>query len=344
MFKPLMDACEAAAAEPLRGITLDGQIQPNLFSIEASGASTGPILDAAKSLLGLLDSTPKAAVSFPLDAQERRTWFNIHPNIFRHGLLLEAASAAQRDAALAVIAASLSPRGYRQARDVKRLNGLLAEITGSSDQFGEWPYWFSLFGRPSADEPWAWQIDGHHLNVNCLVLDDRLVFTTSFMGSEPCHVHDGPLAGTAVFDAETRAGLEFLRALDDTQRSVAVLRSSIAPADLPAELNHPVDGRMQAGAFKDNAVIPFEGVRGGQLNAMQRVGLRDLVATYVGWADDGHAALTMRDVDAHLENTHFCWMGAQGDERLSAERVPGAESSDSGGVGSLREDEQDVAA
>ena len=46
-------------------------------------------------------------------------------------------------------------------------------------------------------------------------------------------------------------------------------------------------GRTQAGAFKDNAVIPYGGVRGGQLNAMQRVGLRDLVATYVGWADDG---------------------------------------------------------
>lgn len=94
MIATIMDACEAAAAEPLRGITVDGQIQPNLFSIDASGVSSGPILDAAQALLGLLDSTQKAAISFPLDAQERRMWFNIHPNIFHHGLLLEDASAA----------------------------------------------------------------------------------------------------------------------------------------------------------------------------------------------------------------------------------------------------------
>ena len=136
----------------------------------------------------------------------------------------------------------------------------------------------------------------------------RLVFTPSFMGSEPCHVHDGPLTGIAVFDAETHGGLELLRALDDTQRAAALLRSSIAPADLPPELNHPVDGRMQAGAFKDNAVIASEGVRGGEMNAMERLRLRYLVATYVGWVNDGHAAVTMRDVDAHLDDTHFCWM------------------------------------
>ena len=141
-----------------------------------------------------------------------------------------------------------------------RLNRLLSEVTGLSDDFGEWPYFLSIFGEPSPEGPWAWQIDGHHLCVNGTIIGDQLVLTPTFMGSEPCHVFDGPLAGTMVFCAEERASLELIRSLDDQQAARAVLRSSIHPDDLPPELQHPFDGRMEAGAFQDNAVVPFAGV------------------------------------------------------------------------------------
>ena len=45
-----------------------------------------------------------------------------------------------------------------------RLNETIGEITGSWDEYGEWLYWLSIFGTPSTDQPWGWQIDGHHLN------------------------------------------------------------------------------------------------------------------------------------------------------------------------------------
>jgi len=312
MLKGLTDALVATVAEPLAGITTEGTVRPGLFSLGPTGVSTGPILDAVQALWGQLDAAQRARIALPLDADEKRMWFNIHPNVFRHGLLLEDLSQPQRDAALGVVQATLSARGFRQARDVMRLNGLLAEVTNSPDEYGEWPYWFSLFGEPSAEQPWAWQIDGHHLNVNCLVLGDQLVFTPTFMGSEPCHVRQGPLAGTEVFVPEERAGLDLIRSLDAAQQAKAVLRPSILPGDLPPELQHPVDGRMVAGAFKDNAVIPAEGVRGDELSDGQRRLLRGLIGTYVGWARDGHAALKMTEVDAHLDETSFCWMGAQG--------------------------------
>lgn len=79
-------------------------------------------------------------MTLPRDAAERRLWLNIYPNVYRHGLLLEDLNRAGRDAALAVMAASLSNRGFRQARDIMRLNGLLVDITGRADEFGEWPY------------------------------------------------------------------------------------------------------------------------------------------------------------------------------------------------------------
>jgi hypothetical protein len=56
-----------------------------------------------------------------------------------------------------------------------KLNEHALEITGKPEEYGEWFYWVSVFGTPSASEPWGWQIDGHHLNVNCFVLGDQLV-------------------------------------------------------------------------------------------------------------------------------------------------------------------------
>ena len=66
-----------------------------------------------------------------------------------------------------------------------KLNEHILEITGRPDEYGEWLYWMSIMGTPSATEPWGWQIDGHHLIVNCFILGDQMVLTPNFMGSEP---------------------------------------------------------------------------------------------------------------------------------------------------------------
>jgi hypothetical protein len=313
-LQPVLDTAKTCAAEPLVGITTDGHPRRGLFPLTATGVSTAPILDAAQSFLASLDARQRAKVAFDLEAEERRLWFNIHPNVFRHGLIFEDLAPAQRKAALRLMETTLSARGFAQARDIMRINAILIEVTGKAGDYGEWPYFITFFGTPSADTPWAWQIDGHHLNLNFFILGEELVFTPSFMGSEPCRVTHGPLAGTEVFVPEARAGLALVRSLDAGQAGKAVLRASILPDDLPPELKHPVDGRTAAGAFKDNAVIPYTGVRADALSDGQRRLLVSLISTYVGWARDGHAAVRMSEVGAHLNETHFAWMGGTGDE------------------------------
>lgn len=313
-LRSVLDAAVTCTAEPLVGISTDGQVRRGLYPVRATGVTTAPILDAAQGFLATLDAAQRSKLVFDLEADERRLWFNIHPNVFRHGLMLEDLAPAQRKAALRLMEATLSARGFTQARDIMRLNALLIEVTGKREDYGEWPYFVTLFGTPSADAPWGWQIDGHHLNLNFFVLADQLVFTPSFMGSEPCRVTSGRLAGTEVFVPEARAGLALVRSLDAKQAGKAVLQASILPEDLPPELKHPVDGRMAAGAFKDNAVIPYAGVRADALSDAQRRLLLALVGTYVGWAREGHAAVKMSEVEAHLNETHFAWMGATGDD------------------------------
>ena len=312
LIDPALEANAAALAAPMRGVTTDGNARAGLIPRRTTGVATGPIVEAAQAFAQHVGAERLAQMTFPIDSPEWRTWFNVHMNFYRHGVMLEDLDQAGRDAFCRLMRATMSARGFHQARDIMRLNGLLGEVTGSADEFGEWPYFVSFFGAPSADAPWGWQLDGHHLAVNCVIAGDELVLTPTFMGSEPCHASSGPLAGIRVMDVEERAGLDLIRSLDAPQRADAVLYPSIMSADIPRHLQHFIDGRMQAGAFKDNAVLPYLGVHAAGFTDAQRGLLRDTIGAYVGWANDRHAAVRMLDVDAHLDETWFSWMGGTG--------------------------------
>jgi hypothetical protein len=71
---------------------------------------------------------------------------------------------------------------------------------------------------------------------------------------------------------------------------------------------------MQAGAFHDNLVAPYQGVAGADLTEGQRGLLTALLATYVGRLTDPHARARMREVTTHLDETWFSWMGGTDDE------------------------------
>lgn len=320
-FKQMKERAETAVAEPFQGITADGTPELGLFPLRRTGVSTRPIVDAAEAFLASLPEDERAAARFPIDAAEWRTWHNIHPFLFRHGACLDTLNAAQREAALALMTATLSTTGFELARDIMRLNETVGEITGRWDEYGEWLYWLSIFGTPSSDQAWGWQLDGHHLIINCSVLGDQVVLTPAFMGAEPVVATSGRYAGTRVFDAEQRGGVALMRALTPAQRRQATLFPSVLPADLPPERLHGPDGRMQAAAFRDNVQLPYEGLPcAGLLPDAQRR-LLDLIETYVGRLRPEHAQITMDDVQRQIDRTHFVWMGRADDDSLFYYRV-----------------------
>lgn len=314
---PVMEIVDERAAElarPLVGVTTDGVPRRGLRSLGDGHADTRPIADAALAFLASLTPEQRAQAAFSMDAIEWRMWINVHMNHFRHGVMLEDLPSASRHLALDVLRATLSARGFHQARSIMRINQLLAELTGDHRAFGEWPYFVSVFGAPGGGEPWGWQIDGHHLCVNAVVFDGRLVMTPTFMGSEPRRVHHGPLAGISLFDPEESLGLDLIRALDAGQRRRAILHPSILTDDIPMHLQNLFDGRMAAGAFHDNLVAPHQGVPGADMTDAQRRVLLSLAATYVGWQADAHAEVSLAEVAAHLDDTWFSWYGGYDDD------------------------------
>jgi Protein of unknown function (DUF3500) len=295
------DTGEALIAEPFRGITADGGIVPRLFPIQRTGVSARPLQDAAEAFLASLDPEQRARVCFRVASDAWRRWSNIHPFVMRHGVSLDEMSPAQRERALALLRESLSAGGFQTARDVMRLNEFVRTITGSDVEYGEWLYWVSVMGTPAPDEPWGWQIDGHHLIVNCFVLGDQIVMTPMFMGSEPVAAEEGPHAGIRVFRAEEQQGLDLVRALTPEQHRRAILAT-----ELPRE--------AFTAAFRDNFELKYEGIRCGELSSAQQRLLLDLLDTYVGRIRPGHAGLRLAEVQRHLADTCFAWMGGTDEE------------------------------
>src|SRR5499426_409071 len=299
---------ETLVAEPFKGITLDGKPVPDLFPIQTTGIATAPIIEAARAFLASLSEGQRARALFALESDAWRRWSNIHPFLMRHGVCLDEMSSAQRNTALALVRESLSAQGFQTARDVMRLNELVLAITGSHAEYGEWLYWMSIMGTPSADGPWGWQIDGHHLIVNCFVLGDQVVMTPMFLGSEPVAADEGPYAGTRVFQAEEQGGLALMRALTPEQRQRAIIG-----AELP--------GEVFTAAFRDNLEMQYQGIATGDLTTVQQRMLLDVIDTYVGRIRPGHSDVRRNEIKRHLAQTFFAWMGGTEEDGVFYYRI-----------------------
>jgi hypothetical protein len=245
---------------------------------------------------------------FTVDDDEWRKWMNQHFYV-RQGVSFKEMNEAQRQAAFSLMRASLSAKGMKLTRDIMHLNETLAELSNDHEFLGEWFYNITVMGKPSATEPWGWQLDGHHAIINYFVLGDQVVMTPYFAGSEPVIATSGKYKGTTILQDEQTKGLAMLEVLTDAQRKKAVLDFSKTGNNNLTE------------AFKDNVVLDYAGVRASELSPAQRKQLLELVDLYVSNMDDGHARVKMDEVKQQLENTWFAWIGGSGPDSVFYYRI-----------------------
>ena len=290
------EAEQEGLAAPFRGITTSGTVEPGLFHISPTGVSTEPVRNAAEKFISTLTSVQLARTLFTVDDIQWRKWMNQHYYV-RAGISFQEMTETQRDAAFGLMRASLSARGFELTRNIMRLNETLAELVGDPIFLGEWLYFITILGQPSATQPWGWQFSGHHAIINYFVLGDQVVMTPLFLGSEPPVAPSGKYKGIAVLQQEQNDGLEMLRALPDVQRQQAILTFSKTGNNNLTE------------AFKDNVILDYAGLRSNELPDAARRRLHDLIQLYVSNMDEGHARVKMDEVDRHMENTWFAWIG-----------------------------------
>jgi Protein of unknown function (DUF3500) len=312
---------ESLLATPFKGVTTDGTVVPGLFALRPEAAPTRDILGAALALIARLSPEQKKKVCLPIDSRQRQLWQNSIVRYEDFGLRLDEAPSALQEAAMAVVKASLSAAGYAKTRNLMKLNAFLGELVGAPKLLGEWCYQLHIFGEPSATGPWGWQLSGHHLIITCFILGEQMTLTPTFMGAEPTYVDKGKYAGVAVFEDEEFLGLQFARNLSAEQKRKAVFSDTTIADQLPPGRHQGNDGMSFGGRYKDNAVVPYEGVSGAELSVQQRAALLDLTTCYLSALPSGPFAARMEDVERHLLETRFCWAGGMGEESAFYYRI-----------------------
>ena len=188
----------------------------------APAAAGSLLLETANRFLAALDNEQRAKATFPFDSDERLNWHFI-PKV-RKGLPLREMTPCQKHLASALLSAGLSQTGYIKAVTIMSLEDVLKTLENASDEYrNPEKYFFSIFGVPSATDPWGYRVEGHHLSQNYTIVNGKVTDAPSFFGANPAEVRQGPRKGLRTLAAEDDLGFELIQSLDAPQRKIAVV-------------------------------------------------------------------------------------------------------------------------
>lgn len=309
-LRELLTDWDGLYREPFVGITSDGTRREGLYGLPGTPVGCEDAVRAAREVLGTLTSGELDAVRHDVDDPHWRAWSNPEFVVYRVGLRLEVSSEETVAAVHALMRASLSPEGYDRVVEAMALNAYLGELVDLPSVMNERSYWFALYGDPDPLEPWGWQLFGHHVALNVTFVGGRQVIAPVFIGGEPALTDDPDGAHPPLFEARERLALELAGSLTDEQRAQAVVFDSVLDPAMPEGRLHPADERHVAGAFRDNRVVPYEGIAVAGLDEAQRGLVRAIVADALALLPEAQRALALEEYDAHLGETWFSWYGA----------------------------------
>jgi Protein of unknown function (DUF3500) len=257
---------------------------------------TSKMVSAANAFLATLDESQRQRVLFPFDDDRQRArWSNL-PTAFvpRGGIALGELSAAQRSAALALVAAGLSRRGFEKIEQIVQGDEVLRISQGNNPNFGKDLYYLSLLGKPSEKNPWMLQFGGHHLALNVTVAAERGVLTPTLTGAQPA-LYTSNDKTVRPLGAESDKALALLQSLDEPQRRQAILSYRLADLVL--------------GPGEDGKTIQPEGLKASAMSERQRALLLEVMAQWAGIIDESDAAARMAELKADIGDTWFAWSG-----------------------------------
>jgi hypothetical protein len=267
----------------------------SLAAAMAQPATVG-IVRSANAFLATLDAKQRQSVLFAFDDQKQRTrWSNLPVRMVpRAGLSLGELNATQKSAALALLASTLSRRGFEKVQQIMDADETLKR-NENNPMFGKDIYYISIMGTPSEKEPWILQFGGHHLAVNVTIAGEHGILTPTLTGAQPAlYTMGGKTIRPLGQESDKAAAL--LNALDEGQRKQAILNYRVADLVL--------------GPGQDGKTIQPEGLKASAMTSRQREMLLDLMSEWAGIVHESAAAARMAELKAGLNETWFAWSGA----------------------------------
>jgi hypothetical protein len=267
-----------------------------LLMSAVTNAQTRNAVASANAFLATLEDGQKSKVLFAFnDAAQRVRWSNLPTTMVpRAGLKMGELTEPQRKAALALLASTLSRRGYEKVLAIMEGDEMLKTGSANKSMFGRDLFFLSILGKPSMSDPWMLQFGGHHLALNVTIVGSQDILTPSLTAAQPAiYKVDGKTVRP--LGAENDKAFALINALDEAQRKQAILNYKVADLVL--------------GPGQDGKTIQPEGIKASALNAGQQAMLLDLASEWVGIVEDKSASVRLADIKANMAQTWFAWSG-----------------------------------
>lgn len=291
-----------------------GMVRDGLFGLQDEGVPVDDIAKAAQAVLDNLDEQQRSKVCFHIDDPEWRSWSNPEFLLSDKGIRLDEITSDLRTQVLRVLETALSPEGYQKALGAMRVNHFLGELIQAPTIMNEFSYNFALFGAPSTTRPWGFSFYGHHLCLNLFFYKSQIVCSPWFTGAEPNVIDDGPYKGTRILQNEETLGLRLMQDLPVEQQSKAQIYKLMNDPAMPhGRWNHD-DQRHLCGAYRDNRIVPYEGILVSDMSSTQQDLVLAIVAEYLLYLPERARQLRLEQVKQHLSETYWSWIGGFGNE------------------------------
>lgn len=169
---------------------------------------------------------------FSFEDKSRTFWHYIP--IDRVGLSIEKATRKTVNRIFELLALLLSDTGYLLVEKIMNHEMILKSIE-EKDGISRWPrsnqrYWFSIYGSPE-DNRVAWKFEGHHISINCLLIDHQIIITPLFWGANPANVKEGTNNGLRILSPIEDLARQLILSFNK-QQLLKVLIEDNAPRDL----------------------------------------------------------------------------------------------------------------
>lgn len=252
------------------------------------------IAEAATRFLSGLDDGQRQKVLIAFELDNRLDWHYIPRT--RPGLSLGEMRADQAEAARALFASVLNPRGLELLDGVRLLEGVLRDQQGSFRDPGR--YHVSVFGTPGRF-PWGWRFEGHHLSLNvALPTAGRISVTPFFVGAHPATVHDGAHRGFRLLGTSEDLARQIMAGLTDRQRRAALIANR--------SFGEIVTSPQRERDLGEPRGLPLADLDGAQRNLVEA-----LMDRFLGTlAPDLVAAQKRRALEQGIAAFRFAWAGS----------------------------------
>ncbi|EXJ94415.1 hypothetical protein A1O1_02809 [Capronia coronata CBS 617.96] len=295
--------------EPFKGVTNDGVVRPGLFPVQDEGIPIDTIVVTTNHALSFLTAEQLAKLSYHIDSPEWRTWSNPEFLLSDKGVRLDDLTPQVRDSIMAILRATLSPEGYDKAVAAMRINGFLGELVKAPSVMNEYSYNFVLFGEPSTTRPWGFSFYGHHLCLNIFFYRTQMIVSPWFTGAEPNEIDAGEFTGTRILHVEEQLGLRLMQSLSPKQQGHAQIYKQMKDPAMPrGRWNHD-DQRHLCGAYRDNRVVPYEGILVSSMTEDQQSLVRGILEQYLLYLPQRAREIRLKHIESMFDETYFCWIG-----------------------------------